>query len=187
MTLSSSASVLSDQSIYSQMDHSHLHTGPEYTINNMVDYGMDHYLTEGTSTNSSPSPVMFNTSTQLRASSPLPLQMYDQYIPQPEVVTFDAFPEHPPGYQFYDMAQPVPIVEFTDLTAPYPQEDRRRRRSQIRDKQELSSMHMVCFPIWNIESSRLTLKASPCSEPGLAKSIPRTKGETRPESPSPAG
>ncbi|MCJ1446005.1 MAG: hypothetical protein MMC23_006510 [Stictis urceolatum] len=36
---------------------------------------------------------------------------------------------------------PAPVVEFTDLTAPY-NEDRRRRRTQTKDKQAISSMHM---------------------------------------------
>jgi hypothetical protein len=36
----------------------------------------------------------------------------------------------------------LPVVEFTDLTAPY-EEDRRRRKSQVKDKQAISSMHMV--------------------------------------------
>ena len=58
-------------------------------------------------------------------------------------MTYDGFPFPHTSYQSFDSTGSSPIVEFTDLTAPY-QEDRRRRRSHpIKDKQTISTMHMV--------------------------------------------
>ena len=169
------------------MDPTQMPLGPDYSMPHLVDYGIDHYLTEETSTNSSPSPVMINAM-HLRPHTPLPPQMYDPYVPAPENISYDSFPEsQPPGYQYYDMMQPMPIVEFTDLTAPY-QEDRRRRRSQVRDKQALSSMHMVSLSRRSVElNGGLTITASPSPEQSISESVPRAKGEARSRSSSPAG
>ncbi|MCJ1239458.1 hypothetical protein MMC14_007454 [Varicellaria rhodocarpa] len=77
---------------------------------------------DGTSTDSSPSPVMIFSNM--------------------ENMNYDAFPGSPTSYSLLESHPTSPMVEFTDLTVPY-NEDRRRRRSHvIRDKQTLSTMHM---------------------------------------------
>ena len=95
----------------------------------------------GTSTDSSPSPVMINSMRYLRGCKVLTLVL--QIFSNMENMNYDAFPGSPTNYSLLDSHSNSPIVEFTDLTIPY-HEDRRRRRSHvIRDKQTLSTMHMV--------------------------------------------
>ena len=110
----------------------------DYSIQDMIEFDTRQYLTEGTSANSSPSPIMSGT-TYPGDYAPLIVDQFGQQIDQTQ---YDGYQESMAGYQYFDLLQPPPVVEFTDLTAPY-QEDRRRKRTQARDKQEISSMHMV--------------------------------------------
>lgn len=85
----------------------------------------------------------------------------------------------------------APVVEFTDLTAPY-QEDRRQRRPQAQDKQAISSMHMVSDAVPKASVGETLSKvdfdpASKSSESRFATRIPGTEGEARPRSPTAAG
>lgn len=80
------------------------------------------YSYDGTSSNSSPSPIMLFSSL--------------------DTMNYDTFPPYSAAYQGFESSPGSPVIEFTDLTAPY-QEDRRRRRSHaIKDKQSISTMHM---------------------------------------------
>ena len=119
----------------------------------MAEFDARQYLTEGTSANSSPSPIMLDA-TYHGDYAPL---IMDQFGQQVEQAHYDGYQKPLAGYQYLDMLQPPPVVEFTDLTAPY-QEDRRRKRSQTQDKQAISSMHMVSFSnLLSLESGRLKL------------------------------
>lgn len=61
----------------------------------------------------------------------------------PDSLNYDAFPGALDPFSTLEQQSAGPVVEFTDLTVPY-HEDRRRRRSHvIRDKQTISTMHMV--------------------------------------------
>ncbi|MCJ1320885.1 hypothetical protein MMC15_006226 [Xylographa vitiligo] len=82
------------------------------------------YLYEGTTTDSSPSPV----------------RLFSQMDQQIEV--YEPFPNSSDSYQDYDLSPTSPLVEFTDLTAPYNEDRRRRRPHATKDKQTISSMHM---------------------------------------------
>ena len=119
----------------------------DYSIQDMLDFDARQYLTEGTSANSSPSPVMLGA-THHGDYGPL---IVDQFGQQIEQTQYDGYQESLAGYQYFDLLQPPPVVEFTDLTAPY-QEDRRRKRSQARDKQAISSMHMVRLSVYCIQT-----------------------------------
>ena len=107
---------------------------PEYAA-----FPNGNYIVDEPSAASSPSPVLFNG--QPRQNS-LPL-IHDQPILPVEQYSYSMPSDMPSAYHYPDPYQPhpPPIVEFTDLTLP--QDDRRRRRSQVKDKQAISSMHMV--------------------------------------------
>ncbi|MCJ1308768.1 hypothetical protein MMC25_002422 [Agyrium rufum] len=77
---------------------------------------------DGTSPGTSPSPNMIFPN----------VQFVDYNFPQTQ----------PMPFQKYEFQQPIPIVEFEDLTNPHFEDRRKRRSSAARDKQTLSSMHM---------------------------------------------
>ncbi|MCJ1246179.1 hypothetical protein MMC30_003384 [Trapelia coarctata] len=84
--------------------------------------GAGSYIYEAASTDSSPSPV----------------SLFSHLDP----TGYESYPDASHNYQTYNVTTGGPLVEFTDLTAPY-NEDRRRRRPQaVKDKQTISSMHM---------------------------------------------
>ena len=117
------------------MDMSHEFYIPEYA------YPNSNYIVEDASTASSPSPILLNG--QPRQNS-LPL-VHDQPLLPIEQFSYSLPAEMPSAFHYPDPYQGhPPVVEFTDLTMP--QDDRRRRRSQVKDKQAISSMHMVRFP-----------------------------------------
>ena len=113
-------------------------THQDYYISDYATIHNGSYVVDDVSATSSPSPV--TVSAQSRQSS---LPLMDQPVPPIEPFNYSLPPEVPGGYHFVDPyhPHPAPIVEFTDLTMP--QDDRRRRRSQVKDKQAISSMHMV--------------------------------------------
>ncbi|MCJ1476972.1 hypothetical protein MMC13_005642 [Lambiella insularis] len=80
------------------------------------------YLYEETSTDSSPSPV----------------RLYSQLDP----TVYESFTNSTAAYPAYDVSPTSPLVEFTDLTAPYNEDRRRRLPHAAKDKQAISSMHM---------------------------------------------
>ena len=112
---------------------------PDYYLPDYSTFSNGNYLVDETSTASSPSPIML--SGQPRHES-LPL-IHEQPIPQIEQFSYSLPSEIQHAYHYPDpyQSQAPPVVEFTDLTMP--QDDRRRRRSQLKDKQAISSMHMV--------------------------------------------
>ena len=60
-----------------------------------------------------------------------------------QIAVYEPFPTSSHSYQDYDLSAASPLVEFTDLTAPYNEDRRRRRPHATKDKQTISSMHMV--------------------------------------------
>ena len=100
------------------------------------------YMYDGTSTDSSPSPVRvsrrFPTLVCHRADLKLP-QLYSQL----DASIYEPFPTTSEAYQSYEASPTDSYVEFTDLTAPYNEDRRRRRPNATKDKQSISSMHMV--------------------------------------------
>ena len=113
----------------------------EFYLPNYIPFTDGNYLVDEASTASSPSPIMFNGhprqgSLPLIPEQPVPqIEQYSYSLPQEIPGAFHQYPADP--YQ----AHHTPIVEFTDLTLA--QDDRRRRRSQVKDKAAISSMHMV--------------------------------------------
>ncbi|MCJ1259847.1 hypothetical protein MMC24_007686 [Lignoscripta atroalba] len=108
------------------MDQDFIGSSPEYCtdLSQYAGYPdlIGRYAYDGTSTDSSPSPIMMFTNLD-------PLH-------------YDGFSGMPEGIHNFDQQSPSPSVEFTDLTAPYNEDRRRRRSNAIKDKQTISSMHM---------------------------------------------
>jgi len=59
-------------------------------------------------------------------------------------INFDGmnWPAYPDTIQYLEPRQATPKIEFTDLTAPYHEDRRRRRSTSTRDKDAISNMHM---------------------------------------------
>lgn len=68
-------------------------------------------------------------------------QLYSQLDP----AVYEPFSNSTNTYPAYDVSPASPLVEFTDLTAPYNEDRRRRRPHATKDKQTISSMHMVSW------------------------------------------
>jgi hypothetical protein len=60
-----------------------------------------------------------------------------------EPAGFENYSDGVHAYPNYDIPAAGPLVEFTDLTATYNEDRRRRRPHATKDKQTISSMHMV--------------------------------------------
>jgi len=105
------------------MDQQPLHYGTQY----LADFTQSPFLPEDTSNASSPSPIMWPPT--------------DQFAVNPEHYMYEGLSNTALMQPGYPPPADLPVVEFTDLTAPY-EEDRRRRKSQVKDKQAISSMHM---------------------------------------------
>ncbi|MCJ1483309.1 hypothetical protein MMC06_003476 [Schaereria dolodes] len=107
------------------MDQDFMGSSPEYGAH-LLHYGvypdLNGYTYDGTSTDSSPSPTMMFTTL--------------------DPTHYDDFPSAAETLHNFDHQSPSPSVEFTDLTAPYHEDRRRRRSNVVRDKQTISSMHM---------------------------------------------
>ena len=128
---------------FGTMNQQSMNAQQEYYLS---DYTFAHgpYIIEEQSSTSSPSPIML--SGQPRQNS-LPL-LHDQQVPSLEQFNYSLPPEIAGGFAYSGpyQSQPPPIVEFTDLTQPH--DDRRRRRSQVKDPHSISTMHMVRHSIY---------------------------------------
>ena len=82
-------------------------------------------------------------------------QLFSQMDQQ--IGVYEPFPNSSDSYPDYDLSPTSPLVEFTDLTAPYNEDRRRRRPHATKDKQTISSMHMVSRESGRLNTSMIVI------------------------------